>query len=316
MNSTYYCTPRNCPTDATCLAGNTFETTECSCNNPGYEYDSVLNSCELTDVCAAKDCEAAYATCIAGSDLASTTCTCDDYSYEYDAENHSCEPKDSQLVEASLQTETIQIEIPAIEEGVSYLLRWIFDNSYTNYQNSQNRRRKRRDTIQYNNTRVFELDPMLNEIMSHGCHCIKLDGSVRADTGLGSRNVVDPMDKLCKMWRRNRRCLTLIDGSCENRDLSEISYHVEINQTTKEMDCSVNDVLGADQCQKDLCYIDVENAEFILAESQSDPFWTAVPGDQSLCPSCDVCVPPVACTGVAPNVDVIDWLAYNSNSGN
>lgn len=237
-------------------------------------------NCDILTTCEALNCEAINAVCVDNGDLASSECNCNDASHVWDRDDGTC------------SVPAITYNIPANRDGMKELLTHVFDDGTS-------RKRKRRAT-----------DPIFNDIMDHGCHCVKMDQDF---TGLGGRTTLDTMDGLCQDWAAARRCITLQGGSCENVDLDLIDYQVTINPQTKEMDCTINDNNGSSDCAKDCCYIDTLNAQFVLGELSNSPSWAPITGDVASCPKCNNCVPPAGCRGTAPNVETVSWLDFNQN---
>jgi hypothetical protein len=239
-------------------------------------------NCDLLRPCEALNCQPIGAQCTDNGTIENSFCTCDDPELSWDRQNSVC------------SRPTVTYNIDANNNGMKQILEAVFEDGI----DSGSRRKKR------------DVDAVFDDIMGHGCHCIKMDKDF---TGLGGRTTIDTMDGLCQSWTAAKRCLTLQGGSCEGRDLSIDTYQVEINPTTKEMNCTINDTNGSDDCLKDNCYIDTLNVQFILGELSNDPSWTPVTGDSTSCPKCHNCVAPAGCRGTAPNVETVSWLDFNQN---
>merc|ERR1712187_174132 len=184
-------------------------------------------------------------------------------------DNSYCECNDANLDWSPISktcSETVEVVIPMLfPEGQKTLLKAALDAVNGNL----SRRRKKRSTRKNRFKRAIT-NTDFDQIMQHGCHCIKLDQDF---TGLGGRTAIDSMDGLCQDWTVARRCITLNGGTCHNQDISLDSYTVNINKNTGEVDCSPNDGL-LDDCVKDACAIDALNVQYILQQlrDEEDPF--------------------------------------------
>lgn len=244
-------------------------------------------NCDMLTPCEALNCEAIGATCVDNGLLETSECTCSDPTHSWDRDSNTCSEAADSL---------ITVEIPIAFQGMSELLQHVFTDDVP----SSRRKRRRRS-----------LDPLYDEIVNHGCHCIRLDA---INTGLGGLLSVDNIDAECQSWISSRRCLTLQDGSCFNHTLETDTYTVTINKDTNEIDCAPNDG-NPDQCVRDTCYVDAQNAGFIVAQATAVADWTRTLGDTNSCQKCDGCVAPAACSGTAPNVVPVSWVDFNSNGG-
>jgi len=148
----------------------------------------------------------------------------------------------------------------------------------------------------------------IEQILSHGCHCGRMDDNANKITALGGPNTVDPMDEICKDWQSARNCVFLPGGSCFASDPSIDSYVISMNSVTREIDCSVNE----DPCVLDVCYIDALYVGFILGEfdniHNNGQNFLGIPGDSDLCPSGFGNAPAIGCVGTAPNVEIVREL--------
>lgn len=250
-------------------------------------------NCDTLTVCEALNCENNDAVCIDNGTLENSYCECNDANLDWSPISKTC-------------SETVEVVIPMLfPEGQKTLLKAALDAVNGNL----SRRRKKRSTRKNRFKRAIT-NTDFDQIMQHGCHCIKLDQDF---TGLGGRTTIDSMDGLCQDWTVARRCITLNGGTCHNQDISLDSYTVNINKNTGEVDCSPNDGL-LDDCVKDACAIDALNVQFILQElrDSQDPF-LAIQGDEITCPACHNCVVPAGCRGTAPNVSPVSWIDFNQN---
>lgn len=250
-------------------------------------------NCDTLTICEALNCAKNDAVCVDNGTLETSYCECNDPNLDWFYDSKTC-------------SETVEVSIPmSFPEGQRTLLKAALDAVNGNL---SSRKRKKRSNKHRSKRAITGTD--FDEIMQHGCHCIKLDQDF---TGLGGRTAIDNMDGLCQDWTVARRCITLNGGTCHNQDISLDSYTVNINKNTGEVDCSPNDGL-LDDCIKDACAIDALNVQFILQElkDSDDPF-LAIAGDDITCPACHNCVVPAGCRGSAPNVSPVSWIDFNQN---
>ena len=243
-------------------------------------------NCDLLRPCEALDCLNNDATCVDNGSVETSECVCNDPLATWDRDSKTC------------STEVIEtLEISIAFEGMTELLQHVYSDGDDDESPPSNTRKRR------------SLDPTFTEITNHGCHCVRINS---INTGLGGTHAIDNIDTECQSWIASRRCLTLQGGSCHNRDLSIDKYTITLNKATNEIDCSPNDS-NPDQCVKDTCYVDAQNAGFIIGQVSSDPSWVSVAGDDNVCTKCSSCVAPAACRGVAPNVEPVSWVDFNQN---
>jgi len=292
--------------DATCNDKGNLEDSTCTCIDDFYNWDRETLSCQL-DICEALECSNDHtSTCSNTGDFDTSTCICHDEMKLWDDIDKVCrlpppereerkDPASASVISSSFDNfrtagEIRSLEIPlSMKNGMKNLLAKIFE-------------------VETSSRRKRAIDAVYDEIMEHGCHCIRMDVN---DSGLGGTNHVDHMDRLCQLWIMQRRCLTLQGGSCHGVNIatSGFKYSVNYNTATNEIDCSPSANLHA--CLRDMCYVDASNAEYILGELQLDPDWTSVRGSVGTCPHCSNCQPPVGCAGTAPNVHTISAAEFD-----
>ena len=114
----------------------------------------------------------------------------------------------------------------------------------------------------------------VQKILSHGCHCARLDKTNPYLQYLGGPDSVDELDEICRNWQKCRSCNDRLDGGTCNvvnsnavYMLNEGSYHFNFNETNFESkflaqcDQVLNTVINDDSqsnCNQDTCLIDLE----------------------------------------------------------
>jgi len=162
---------------------------------------------------------------------------------------------------------------------------------------------------------------VMTDIGTHGCWCSRL-----GSTPFLGGHPMDPLDKICRNWVRARRCVTLIDGSCEgieitgtytiNEDKRECPWSEE-NETVGDLTCGeAGGHLNSEGCLKDLCLIDLKYITEIKHFLEENISWTPITGDANTCqPGCNGCtggggsstpgpVTEYICVGDSPDVTI------------
>jgi len=97
----------------------------------------------------------------------------------------------------------------------------------------------------------------VDSVLSHGCHCAKLDASNPFAENLGGSTPVDALDEICRDWLRARNCNdNLVGGSCENdrESMRTGAYTMDIVDSDYQIS---NCGFTTTDCEEDTCKIDL-----------------------------------------------------------
>ena len=103
----------------------------------------------------------------------------------------------------------------------------------------------------------------VDDVLSHGCFCGKLDASNPYVEHLGGTQTLDELDEICRDWLRARNCNdNLIGGSCEadRESMRTGGYTMDI---TSDNYANSNCGFYNTECEEDTCRIDLQYAQAI-----------------------------------------------------
>ena len=147
-------------------------------------------------------------------------------------------------------------------------------------------------------------DAKVDSILSHGCHCAKLDVNNPYPDVLGGSTPVDALDELCRDWLRARNCNdNLVGGSCEsNREAMRTGgYTMDINTVNYD---NSNCGFTTSDCAADTCQIDVMYLKEIGNFMDNNPGHTATEVTAAgTCTLAHLDKRERKCIGEAPNVE-------------
>ena len=95
-----------------------------------------------------------------------------------------------------------------------------------------------------------------SDILRHGCWCAKLNpDSGTSSVLLGGPETVDIVDRTCKLWIQDRRCLALPGGTCH--DTNSHSYVLNATSSADATNLQICGLNGQDSCEFEACLVDV-----------------------------------------------------------
>jgi len=144
----------------------------------------------------------------------------------------------------------------------------------------------------------------VDSVLSHGCHCAKLDASNPFAENLGGSTPVDALDEICRDWLRARNCNdNLVGGSCENdrESMRTGAYTMDIVDTNYQIS---NCGFTTTDCEEDTCKIDLLYLKAIQQYLADNAGHTAqVISSTGTCTLAPLDKRERRCQGEAPNVE-------------
>jgi len=144
----------------------------------------------------------------------------------------------------------------------------------------------------------------VDSVLSHGCHCAKLDASNPFAENLGGSTPVDALDEICRDWLRARNCNdNLVGGSCENdrESMRTGAYTMDIVSTNYQIS---NCGFTTTDCEEDTCKIDLVYLKAIQQYIADNPSHAAnVISATGTCTLAPLDKRERRCQGDAPNVE-------------
>lgn len=141
-------------------------------------------------------------------------------------------------------------------------------------------------------------------VLSHGCHCAKLDATNPFGDNLGGSTPVDALDEICRDWLRARNCNdNLVGGSCENDRESMRTGAFTLDIVDSNFQISNCGFTNTD-CEEDTCAIDLVYLKAISQFMSDNPGHTAqVISGAGTCTLAPLDKRERRCQGEAPDVE-------------
>jgi hypothetical protein len=126
---------------------------------------------------------------------------------------------------------------------------------------------------------AFEDQAKVQQILTHGCWCAKLDPN-QSSTELGG-SAIDRLDGFCHSWFKARKCSVEFANDCTESQSLWLSYTISDNVCT---DASTSTNPDADtSCKLATCNIDAWFAAAIYNYVTDNAWSSPVTGDSSTC---------------------------------
>lgn len=114
-------------------------------------------------------------------------------------------------------------------------------------------------------------DDKVDELLSHGCFCARLDNTNPNFPHLGGQDPLDELDEVCRGWLRSRNCNdNLIGGSCQADRESMRSGAYTMDIVSHDLQISNCGFTNTD-CESDTCVIDLMYLKQIAAFFEGNP---------------------------------------------
>ena len=110
---------------------------------------------------------------------------------------------------------------------------------------------------------------IVENLLTHGCWCAKLNVGYKNPVKLGG-SPADDLDKICKLWIHDRRCVRIEGGVCAN-DFDTLNYHISYGSDGLVNSTSCYDNNG--DCFVDGCLIDAFYIDQIKLIIENNPEW-------------------------------------------
>lgn len=214
-------------------------------------------NCEYLTICEALNCAKNDATCTDSGTLESSFCVCNDVSRTWDPVTRMCRDPSTTTEGATTTTEATTQEPTTVPLTDTYHQTPLVFRPYAaTFLNDFIRR----------DLNLTSLD--VDDIISHGCWCGKLNANNGFIEFLGGPDPVDELDEICKNWFKCRNCNDRLDGgSCNiegnssKEKLLAGEYTIDYNVTTLDDASCINSI--GDNCSDDTCEIDLYYAKKI-----------------------------------------------------
>ena len=158
-------------------------------------------------------------------------------------------------------------------------------------------------------TIITDVDQAVNNVLTHGCWCAKLDKQSPYLEFLGGPDAVDELDEICRGWFKCRNCNDRLQGgSCNVQYSSSMellkakSYVMQSDPTGGNFIDTVECAVEGDDCADDSCTIDLYYLKSIFnyLEDNFDSMNPLLVNDNSTCTAAVNTDKTRICTGYAP----------------
>jgi len=126
----------------------------------------------------------------------------------------------------------------------------------------------------------------MDNILSHGCWCSRLDQLANKSI-LGGSSPVDEIDEICKEWFMTRHCNDNLDGgTCFGLNNIDFTYQLDnsLNCNTNDVNFPTPPLIFYNTCEFDSCMIDTWYIQSVIQHILS-PGWVPIPvTDPATCP--------------------------------